>query len=92
MLTFQLEGLNKCSCEGETVVARKGSAISRMARHLVAMGFSPDEPIEVKRGDTVCFRGTTLGYWNVWTTRETDETALKKVKYVALGSNESLDF
>jgi hypothetical protein len=48
------------SCDGHRVVKIKGDPAFTLARKLVAAGYYPSEPLEIRRGERVCLRFPTL--------------------------------
>lgn len=67
-----LHGTDTAACDGREVKTGRGSPICALSRELIAAGADASEAVTVMRGNTVCFRGTSLGWWADRTVTEGD--------------------
>lgn len=82
-MRIDLHGISEAA-HGDLRVKSKNSPIGALARKLVDAGMCDMLPVEVYRGDVLCFRAAPLSYWSWWTTTESDNatTPLRRVRYV----------
>ena len=66
MIYITLTGTSTASGCGHTIkTSGKASPLPKLARQLIQDGYAAHDITEVKRGDTVCFMPTSLGWWAV---------------------------
>lgn len=80
-MIFTLHELYTVRCGSEQIVCKK-SPITKMARHMIALGADPSEPLTVMRGETSCFKPLTLRDMAYWIAREPDASSVRMVKYI----------
>lgn len=64
MIYITLTGTSTASGRGHTIkTSGKASPLPKLARQLIHDGYAAHDITEVKRGNTVCFIPTSLGWW-----------------------------
>ena len=64
MIYITLTGTSTATGCGHTIkTSGKASPLPKLARQLIQDGYASHDITEVKRGDTVCFMPTSLGWW-----------------------------
>lgn len=71
----------ECPEHGIEVTRGKHGVVDVMARELIAAGVSEDEPLVVRRGNTVCFDVVPVGVWAKRRLLEHDDTGFEVVRF-----------
>lgn len=69
------------SCGEHRVIKSKADPGFALARKLVAAGYDPDEPLEIKRGEMVCLRFKSLSAAAGLIVEESDKVDIHIRKY-----------
>lgn len=71
----------ECAEHGIEVTRKQHGVVDIMARELIAAGVSEDEPLVIKRGDTVCFDVVPVGVWAKRRLLEPDDRGFEVAKF-----------